>query len=84
MGLIFLIRNPLEKLVTGFIQDVLLDKKPKPYLEPVCYSCTLKENDCLIEKGSCLEIWPRMVKIRDSISDLIRFCSIKQTYFAEL
>jgi hypothetical protein len=25
-----------------------------------------------------------MVNIRDSISDLIRFCSIKQTYFANL
>jgi hypothetical protein len=27
---------------------------------------------------------PRMVNIRDSISDLIRFCSIEQTYFANL
>jgi hypothetical protein len=27
---------------------------------------------------------PRMVNIRDSISDLIRLCSIEQTYFSNL
>jgi hypothetical protein len=37
----------------------------------------------LAKSLSSITCIPRMVKMRDSISDFIRFCSIEQTYFVE-
>ena len=56
--------------------------------EPFLFTCSLmrfvstwKMNARSLSSITCI---PRKVNIRDSISDLIRFCSMKQTYFAEL
>lgn len=46
---------PEEKEILKFITDLLLGKKPVIYDEPVCVECSLKENDCLLERGEeCL------------------------------
>jgi sulfhydrogenase subunit delta len=46
---------PDKNEILRFVKDLLVDKKPKAYTKPVCYSCLLKENECLLDQGrECL------------------------------